>query len=100
MKHLIVSVPSLLSTTSISATAEIVGGTVTGGTALTSGGAFFKLSVPLSNPFGPPNSVGNDTFQSPNLFGFDENQNIVLSAPLIVDVGASPIPAGTLVASQ
>jgi hypothetical protein len=34
------------------------------------------------------------------LFGFDEDQNIVLSAPLIVDAGANPIPAGTLVPSQ
>jgi hypothetical protein len=100
MKHLIVAVASLLFATSISAKAEIIGGTVTGGTAFTAGGTFVKLSVPLLNPFGPPNSVGNDTFQSPNLFGFDEDQNIVLSAPLIVDVGASPIPAGTLVASQ
>ncbi len=55
---------------------------------------------PLPNPFGPPNSVGNDTFQSPNLFGFDEDQNIVLTAPLVVDVGTSPLPIGTIVASH
>jgi hypothetical protein len=54
----------------------------------------------LSNPFGPPNSVGNDTFQSPNLFGFDEDQNILLGVPLTVDVGTSPIPAGSTVASH
>jgi len=86
--------------TSIPATAEIIGGSVTGGTAFNAGGVFVKLSVPLSNPFGAPNSVGNDTFQSPNLFGFDEDQNILLAAPLTVDVGSSPIPAGTLVASH
>jgi hypothetical protein len=44
--------------------------------------------------------VGNDTFQSPNLFGFDEDQNILLAAPLTVDVGTSPIPAGSTVASH
>jgi hypothetical protein len=44
--------------------------------------------------------VGNNTFQSPNLFGFDEDQNILLAAPLTVDVGTSPIPAGTVVASH
>src|SRR5437879_5730551 len=74
--------------------ATITNGIVTGGTALTAGGVFVKLTPPLANPFGPPNSVGNDTFQSPNLFGFDEDQNILLAAPLVVDVGSSPIPAG------
>ena len=80
--------------------ATIIGGSVTGGTAQTAGGIFVKLSVPLSNLFGAPDSVGNDNFQSPNLFGFDEDQNILLTAPLSVDVGASPIPAGTTVASH
>jgi hypothetical protein len=85
---------------SIPATATIISGTVTGGSAFAAGGTFVKLSVPLANPFGPPNSVGNDTFQSPNLYGFDEDQNILLLAPLVVDVGSSPIPAGTTVASH
>jgi hypothetical protein len=34
------------------------------------------------------------------LYGFDEDQNILLTAPLMVDVGSSPIPAGTTVASH
>ena len=97
---LVVVIALLVLTTSVPATAEIISGTVTGGSAFTAGGVFVKLSVPLSNPFGAPNSVGNDTFQSPNLFGFDEDQNILLAAPLTVDVGSSPIPAGTLVASH
>ncbi len=80
--------------------ATILSGTVTGGTAQTAGGTFVKLTVPLSNPFGTPDSVGDDNFQSPNLFGFDEDQNILLTAPLTVDVGANPIPAGTTVASH
>ena len=82
------------------ASATIVGGNVTGGTAQTDGGVFVKLTLPLSNPFGPPDSVGNDNFQSPNLFGFDEDQNIVLTVPLAIDVGTSPLPAGTIVASH
>jgi hypothetical protein len=69
---------------------------VTGGTALTAGGVFVKLTVLLANPFGAPDSVGNDNFQSPNLFEFDEDQNILLTAPLVVNVGSSPIPAGTI----
>jgi hypothetical protein len=100
MKNLSVGIALLLFTASIPSTADIIGGTVTGGTAQTAGGTFVKLTVPLSNPFGPPNSVGNDNFQSPNLFGFNEDQNILLSAPLTVDVGTSPIPAGTTVASH
>jgi len=80
--------------------ATILSGDVTGGSAFTAGGIFVTLIPPLSNPLGPPNSVGNDTFQSPNLFGFNEDQNIVLAAPLVVDVGSSPLPIGTTVASH
>ena len=80
--------------------ATIIGGTVTGGSAQAAGGGFVKLTPPLANPLGPANSVGNNTFQTPNLYGFDEDQNIVLSAPLMVNVGASPLPIGTTVASH
>ena len=82
-----------------SAQASTISGTVTGGTAFAAGGTFVKLTPPLPNPFGPPNSVGNDTFQSPNLFAFDELQAVLLAAPLLVDVGAN-IAAGTLISSQ
>src|SRR5450432_547390 len=85
---------------SVPAAATIIDGSVTGGTARTDGGTFVKLTVPLLNLFGPPDSVGNDNFQSPNLFGFDENQNIILAAPLTTDVGLNPIPAGSIVASH
>ena len=86
-------------TTSVSVHATIISGAVTGGTALTAGGTFERLTPPLSNPFGSPNSVGNDNFQSPDLFGFDEDQNILITAPLTPDVG-NPIPAGSTVASH
>ncbi len=78
------------------ANAFIIGGNVIGGN---SGGNFVKLGVPLGNPFGPENSVGDDTFQSPNLFGFDEDQNILLDALLVVDIG-SDLLAGETVASH
>ena len=78
--------------------------TITGGTVASPAGAtFLKLTVPLPNPFGPANSVGNDTFQSVNLYGFDEDQNIVLSAPLTVNVvpsGPLTLATGTTVASH
>jgi PEP-CTERM motif-containing protein len=100
MKKLSVAAALLTLMISAPARATIVGGSVTGGTAQTAGGVFVKLTVPLSNPFGSPDSVGNDNFQSPDLFGFDEDQNILLAAPLTVDVGTSPIAAGTTVASH
>jgi len=77
------------------AMAIIVGGQVTGGGALSQGGTFID--------FGPAPSglvVGNDTFQDPNLYGFDEDQNIFLTSDLNIDVGGSVIGAGTQVASH
>ena len=85
------------------AMATIIGGSVTGGTAKVAGGSFIKLTAPLANPFGPPNSVGDDNFQSSKLLGFDESQNIVLTAPLVVDAvpsGSTTLPTGSTVASH
>jgi len=79
--------------------ATITGGSVVG-ESVTPRGVFIKLSVPLKNPHGPANSVGENTFESPNLYGFDEDQNIHLKAPLTTDVGTNPIPAGKVVASH
>lgn len=89
-----------LASLSAPASATIISGAVTGGSARTSGGVFVKLTTPLLNPFGPADSVGNNNFQSPNLFGFDELRNILLAAPLAVDVGPGPLPAGTAVSSH
>ena len=86
------------------AQATIISGSLTGGSALGAGGVFEKLTPPLNNPFGPPNSVGNDSFQSFDLFGFDEEQNIVLTSPLqaniIVGGMMGTLPAGTTAASH
>jgi hypothetical protein len=86
------------------ARATIIGGAVTGGNSLTAKGVFKKLTPPLSNPHGATNSVGNDTFNDPNLYGFDENQNFIGAAPLHVDVSRNGlpgvIPARTEVASH
>jgi hypothetical protein len=81
------------------ASATAISGAVTSGTAFTAGAMFVKLTVPLSNPFGPANSVGNDTFQNPNLYEFDEDQNILLGATLFMDIGG-PVSSGTTVASH
>ncbi len=80
-------------------TAGTVGATVVSGT-VTSGGSatFVKLTVPLtsSTPF---NTVGQDNFNSPNLFAFDESQNTTLTGNLTGDLGGS-LFAGTVVASH
>jgi hypothetical protein len=90
------ALPLVVSTTAM---ATITGGDVTGGTALAAGGTFVKLVPPLSNPFGPPDTVGDNNFQSPDLYGFDEDQNILISTVLSVDVGTAPA-LGTIVASH
>ena len=47
-------------------------------------------------------TVGQDTFDSDDLYAFDEDQNIVLDAPIRVDIGGEGgvIPAGQTVASH
>lgn len=47
-------------------------------------------------------AVGFDTFDDDNLYAFDEDQNITLDAPLVVDIGgvAGRIAEGTVVASH
>jgi hypothetical protein len=85
--------------------ATILGGTATAGSAVVRGGVFETLTLPLPNPSGQPNSVGNDNFESNNFFAFDEVQNIVLTSPLQVDLLASTgvpgsLTPGTTVASH
>ena len=78
--------------------ATIIGGSVTGGSSLSSGGEFVKLEVPF-NESTPFNTVGSNTFQSPNLFAFDEEQNIVIQTEIQVDIGTNPT-SGVEVASH
>ncbi|MEO0819772.1 MAG: hypothetical protein AAF074_05005 [Pseudomonadota bacterium] len=70
-----------------------LGGAITGGSG---SGAFVKLDP--SRPF----AVGQDTFETDHLYAFDEDQNILLEADLVVDIGAEGriIPKGTTVASH
>jgi hypothetical protein len=44
-----------------------------------------------------PLAVGEDRFDDPNLYAFDEAQAVLLEAALVLEIGA-PIPAGTVVA--
>jgi len=90
------------------ALATIVSGSVTGGTSYNLGGIFIKLSVPFTEST-PDNTVGNDTFQNQHLYGFDEDQNILLTSNLEVDIladglggssGSGTLFEGTSVASH
>jgi len=75
--------------------ATIIGGAITGGDSLAQGGEFIDLG------FSPTGLVvGNDTFQNPNLYGFNEDQNIFLTDDLTINVGGTVISSGTEVASH
>ena len=82
--------------------ATIIGGGVTGYGGGT--GTFIELSVPFSAPVTGDSSVGNNTFQNNNLYAFNEDQNIVITSALTVDVGSNSnnevLADGTLVASH
>lgn len=87
-----------------SAQATITGGAVTGGYSFDNGGQFVLLSVPFDNST-PDNTVGNNNFNDLNLYGFDEDQNILLDADLNVDILASTgvggiVASGSTVASH
>jgi hypothetical protein len=81
------------------ASASIISGSILSGG---QGATFVKLTVPFLNST-PANTVGDDNFQTVNLYGFDEGQNILLVAPLVVDAvpsGSTTLPIGTTVASH
>ena len=65
--------------------AGIVGGAVTGGQADAQGGIFVDLTVPFTES-NPDNTVGNNTFQDPNLYAFVEG-TFVVTADLALDIG-------------
>ena len=80
------------------ANATIIGGSITGGTALSDGGVFQKVIVPFTAST-PSNTVGSNNHQSLNLFGFDEEQNIVVTSTIQVNIGTNPV-ARDVVASH
>jgi hypothetical protein len=78
--------------------ATSVSATVIGGEIMrqSGNGQFVKLET--SEPF----AVGFDTFDTDHLYAFDEDQNIVLSEPIRVDIGGDRgvIAQGTVIASH
>jgi hypothetical protein len=100
LKHISVAALTALCLGAV-AHATVIGGAVTSGS-----GSYVKLTVPLSNPSGPANSVGSDTFQNNNLYAFDEDQNVLvgplaLTVDLLSGINApGSIAVGTEVASH
>ncbi len=80
----------------VNAEASILLGEVTGGRAFTKGGTFVVLDPPIS-------VVDRNNLQSFNLWGFDEDQAVLLNSPLEVNQGygiGDFVPTGTLVSSH
>ncbi|NNL99731.1 MAG: hypothetical protein HKO62_03200 [Gammaproteobacteria bacterium] len=72
---------------------ETLTGSVTGGAAAAAGGQFIELCEPIG-------AVGNNNYQTNDLFAFRERAGVQLEAPVTVDTGPEPtIPAGTRVTS-
>ena len=72
--------------------------TVIGGEIVRQNGDGRYVKLDTDRPF----SVGADTFDDPNLYAFDEDQNIMLERPIRVDIGGESgvIAAGQEVASH
>lgn len=88
---------TLLTTTlwlaATTAQATVIGGEIV---EQTGSGTFVKLTTD------PPFDVGQDNFNTDNLYAFDEDQNITLIEPIRVDVGGTNgmIAAGQVIASH
>lgn len=77
---------------------QMAGATVLDGKILRQNGDGRFIKLDGSDSF----SVGFDTFDTPHLYAFDEDQNIALEAPIRVDIGGEMgiIPQSTVVASH
>lgn len=95
MKKLLTTLFSLVILAGMTQNADaiILSGNLSGGSAANNGGTFQNIT-------GFAGTVGNNNFQDNNLYGFDEDQNILLGSALAADVGLTSIAANTVVASH
>lgn len=77
-----------------SANAIIIDGAVTSGS-----GSFVKLT-PRFTVSSPNNTVGKNTFNTPNLYGFDEAQNVKVNSSGILPEIGSFLDPGIMIASH
>lgn len=71
----------------------VVDGLLTGGSALTNGGTFVELDASV------PVTIGQDNFNTYNLYAFNEEQVVRLTTTVAVDIGSALTP-GTIVSSH
>ncbi len=76
-----------------------IAGTGAGSDAYDQGGIFSELTLPFTPPNGNQNTVGNDTFQTPNLYAFNEGQNITLTQNYSVNIGSN-LETGDVISSH
>ncbi len=76
------------------AQAAVLSGQITGGSAF--GKGIFEKLDPMAGGF----SVGEDNFNTPNLYAFDERQNFTLTRDLAANLGLTNIAIGTRVNSH
>lgn len=93
MQKLLSGLLTILATTSAPAGATIVSGVIDGGS-VQGVGSFVNLNG--TGPF----TVGQDNFNTNNLYAFDEAQNFVLTDELIANFGLTNVAAGTRVNSH
>jgi hypothetical protein len=78
-------------------TAAIRTGAITGGSAL---GAPRPGAFILLNPAAHPFTVGNNNFNTTNLYGFNELQGVTLTSAVAANLGVRNIPIGTRINSH
>lgn len=88
----------LLAASAASAEAAIITGEITGGSVLRKNGEFIELR-PQQLGSGQWITIGKDNFNDPNLYAFNEWQNIKLLEDISLDIGGT-LKAGTTVAAH
>lgn len=83
---------------SVPSHAAIISGEIVGGSVLNKGGMFVELK-PVRLGKGDLIEIGADSFDDPNLYGFNESQNVRSQAGITVDIGRD-IAMNELVASH
>ncbi|MFZ4689996.1 MAG: PEPxxWA-CTERM sorting domain-containing protein [Polymorphobacter sp.] len=86
-----IATAAALAAVAVPAQAVITVGTLTGGNQFTRGGTFVLI---------PGGTVALNAFNTDNIYGLNEKQNVVLASDLVVQIGDSPILAGTGVNSH
>jgi hypothetical protein len=94
MKYIALLISAAMGAISIPAHSAVISGTVNGGSVNGFGG-FVKL-----NAAAPGFSVGNDNFNTNNLYAFDERQGVTLTAALAANLGLTSIAVGTRINSH